>query len=387
MNRGTKIVAILLMVGLISTQIYYFINTYPEHLETIENLNDDIATKEQELINLENGLKRLPETKQKLANSKLEVVALIERMPSYSAAAKDLSDMMKLLENNNFTNIQMDTGETIEHVYEGEAFIERKYTLVYTSPFSDSKAFVENLNNAYQVINVSQFVTDNAPQADQDSRAAYELIYGQKFKELVETTLTFSLFVNPTIVGGEVYDPAVNMLIDTENAFRNIEAIWQETGNRTEEELRDRQLEIPRREGESRFYLDIKGLEVEGENYSFSGPSKGGEGLSIDFGSTREMYIVLNLRENGYQLSMKDKSGKGIQDEMVVPIKAPLFQITSELFSEQMGNSEVHIMIENETSEVIVVDIEGTMRGNLHIYNEHQEEVERGGIKGKLIVR
>lgn len=386
MNNKFKIIGILLIIGLISGQIYYFTIAYPAYKWKIREASNQIATKEQILEDLENGLKRLPQMKQELESTKLEVVALIRRIPTYTSVAKDLSDITRMLETSDFTNSQIEQGPVIEHIYEEHKFIERQYMLSYTSPFSDSKTFVENLNNAYQLINISNFTTENTPQVDENSKEAYKLLYGEKFDELVESHLTISLFVNPRSEDKEVYDPSTNMLINTENAFKNLDSLPQKQEVFVFDYNENLSLEVPKRDNETIFKWQIKDLLTSGDNYRFIGPSSKEETLYLGMESKEEIHMTLTLADEGYSLTIKDKSGKSEELKEQMLIKEPMLQITSEM-TEQFDVPKVHIHIDNQTQDVAIVAIEGMMQGNLHIYNEKDEEINRGGVRGKIIVR
>lgn len=379
-------IGLLLMVVLISGQVYYFTTVYSNYKLAIREANNEIASKEELLMEMEMGLKTLPHMEQEIASTKLEVVALLNRMPSYTSVAKDLSDMMRVLETSNFTNAQINQGERIDHIYEDHKFIERQYTLSYTSPFSDSKAFVENLNSAYQLINILKFTTDNAPQLEEDSKEAYKLLYGEKFNELVETHITFSLFINSESEEKEVYDPAVNILVNTENALVNLENLMQEEGPSVSRDNEEIGLEIPKRNNETVFKWQIKDPFTSGENYRFIGPSVASEEVYLGMESKEEIEMTLTLKKEGYSLLIEDQLGKSKAIEVQALVESPILQITSEM-TEQFSAPKVHIHIDNQTEEVVIVDIEGTMQGNLHIYNEKNEEVNRGGVSGKLIVQ
>ncbi|MEG0151981.1 MAG: hypothetical protein RR744_02210 [Cellulosilyticaceae bacterium] len=386
MRSKSKIIGLLLVAVLISGQGYYFTTIYPRYKIAIREFNNEITSKEQLLMDMEMGLKTLPQMAQNLENTKLEVVALLKRMPPYTSVAKDLSDMMRVLETSNFTNAQIEQGEMIDHLYEEHKFIERQYTLSYTAPFSDSKAFVENLNSAYQLINILEFTTDNAPQVDEESKAAYKLLYGEKFSELVESHITFSLFVNTESEGKEAYDPAVNILVNTENALVNLENLIQEEGLSLSNDNEEIALEIPKRNNETVFKWQIKDPFTSGDNYRFIGPSVAKEEVYLGMESKEEIDMTLTLKEEDYRLLIEDQSGKSKEIEVQAKVKAPVLQITSEM-TEQFSVPTVHMHIDNQTEEVVIVDIEGAMQGNLHIYNEKDEEVNRGGVSGKLIVR
>ncbi|MEG0352070.1 MAG: hypothetical protein RR915_03630 [Cellulosilyticaceae bacterium] len=386
MRSKSKIIGLLLVAVLISGQGYYFTTIYPRYKIAIREFNNEITSKEQLLMDMEMGLKTLPQMAQNLESTKLEVVALLKRMPPYTSVAKDLSDMMRVLETSNFTNAQIEQGEMIDHLYEEHKFIERQYTLSYTAPFSDSKAFVENLNSAYQLINILEFTTDNSPQVDEESKAAYKLLYGEKFSELVESHITFSLFVNTESEGKEAYDPAVNILVNTENALVNLENLIQEEGLSLSNDNEEIALEIPKRNNETVFKWQIKDPFTSGDNYRFIGPSVAKEEVYLGMESKEEIDMTLTLKEEDYRLLIEDQSGKSKEIEVQAKVKAPVLQITSEM-TEQFSVPTVHMHIDNQTEEVVIVDIEGAMQGNLHIYNEKDEEVNRGGVSGKLIVR
>lgn len=374
------------MIGIISGQVYYFTSLYPKCKAEIREVDNQITTQKQALAGMEDGLKRLPSIRQEIENTKLEVVALIGRMPSYTSVAKDLSDMMSILETSNFTNVQIAQGESIDHIYEGHEFIEREYTISYISPFSDSKSFVENLNSAYQLLNLHTFVTENTPQVDEKSRAAYKLLYGDKFNELVESHITFSLFINKKSEEKEVYDPAINLLINTESAFENIENLLKEDGDITSNYHEGIELDRPLRDNETLFKWQIKDDLTSGDNYRFIGPSLAKNEVYLGMSTKEAIEMSLTLKEKNYKVIIEDGLGRREEISADIGIKDPVIQITSDVI-EQADVSKVHMRIDNQTQEVVVVDIEGGMKGNLHIYNEEGEEVNRGGVKGKLIVR
>lgn len=382
----------ILAIGLLSGQAYYFGVVYPKANQKVVAITQELEGAKEEVSQLEDGLKRLPRTKQELENTKLEVVSLIQRMPSYASSTKDLSDMLSSLSRSNFTNIKIDQGETIKHQYEGTTFIEKCYTLTYTAPFTESKQFVESLNGAYRLVNVRGFNTNNHIQTDQESQAAYKLIYGEQFKELVETKLDISFLINPQPEEGEIYDSSINILSNSSNALMNLEVALQDESAilYNTDSLEENRLEVQRDGEKTDFKLAIESDENKKDYYRLTGPVSDDANWatkSVTLTSKQDVYITLRLTQEGYQLILKGEDGKLEQASGKITIKQPQLYIEAQKLQGEHWGRQVHIQVENDTDEVMIVDIEGTMLGNLHLYNEEGIEVKRGGVKGKLIVR
>ena len=355
MSKQLKIAMMILGIGVLSAQVYYFGAVYPKVTQKVIAITHELEGAKEEVSELEDGLKRLPRTKQELENTKLEVVSLIQRMPSYASSTKDLSDMLSSLSRSNFTNIKIDQGETIKHEYEGTTFIEKCYTLNYTAPFTESKQFVENLNGAYRLINVRRFHTNNHIQTDGESQAAYKLIYGEQFKELVETTLEISFLINPQPEEGEVYDSSINILSNSSNALMNLEVALQDESDiiYNHESLEENRLEVQRNGEKTDFKLKIETDENKKDSYRLTGPASvetKGSATSVALASKQDVYITLRLTQEGYQLILKGEDGSLEQASGKITIKQPQLSIEAHKLQGEHWGRQVHIQFENNPS-------------------------------------
>jgi hypothetical protein len=120
-----------------------------------------------------------------------------------------------------------------------------------------------------------------------------------------------------------------------------------------------------------------------GDNYSFVGP---GEADTVYTGlkSSKNTYITLNIREDGYNVVMEDEQGNVKQNGALVPIDEPSLSIESDIVKIQETMPEIHIYIKNYTEDMMDITLKGSLLETIHIYNEFDEEVRPGQTKGKV---
>ncbi len=372
-------------VLIILAQIVYVLSIRKDIITQILDIQSQSALKYAELAAQEKHLKDLPNLQKEIAQINARKNAAKKSMPTTTSAAKEFIEFIRLMESNQFIDMKVEKLE--ESAYQNEAghFLEKKYKLTYTSTYQETRAFIQNLNQSYQLINIASFKIDNSPQRDQDNKMLL-MRYGSDRKKVVASTVEFSMFM---LVGepieDEVYTTNFKGLNNIEEAFLNTDVTYDELiqEDTQQEEQTPMQSSSPKPLTDSTFRLELWDVLASGDNYSFVGPGPI-DTVYTGLKSSKSTFITLNLREDGYDISLEDEQGKVKQNGVLIPIKNPSLNISSDIAKIQETMPEIHIYINNTTKDIINVRLKGSLLETIHIYNEFEEKVLPGQTKGKV---
>lgn len=389
MNSKT-ILTFVLLLSIVGGQIYYFSTIHQQNKMKVEDTRLDIILKEEQFKQLENQLEALAQTKETLKQTEMKVTALTNKIPSYMSSAKEFSDMIRIMQTSNFASVTIKAEDVVEHTFENTLFLECKYMLKYIAPFSQSRNFINALNQSNQLLNIASFKIDNAPQMETEKESAYKYLYQEGFNELVQTEVKFSAFVDPQKVE-TVYDPAINLLTNTQNAFFNVETLIKKEGEVGENIDVVDPVTLPptttsKEEEATKFEINVTDILTSGDTYNFVGPSDTEGRLYAGLVGHQDVVIKFTLEKDSYTISLETADGQIIQKEATVKMTKPHLNIYSTMKAIADEMPKVTIYINNHTEEMLSIRLDGTLLGNVTLYNEGKEVLLKGQTKGNIKV-
>lgn len=383
MRSAKNIIFIGISVLILLAQLVYVFTIRKTTIAEILDLQSQSAVEYAQLAIQEKNLRQLPTLKTQLEQVNAQKNAAMNKVPTIRSAAKELIELSRLMMSNQAADLKMEKLEEIATETELGVFLEKKYRITYTSTYEETKALIQNLNNSYQLLNISSFSVNNSPQQQQDNLEML-LRYGNRMKQVVASTIEFSMFMlRGEEVQDEIYTTTFMGLQNTEDAFSNTDTISEEEHTEPVETKEETVQTLTPEQGASTFKLDLWDVLASGDNYSFVGP---GEADTVYTGlkSSKNTYITLNIREDGYNVVMEDEQGNIKQNGALVPIDKPTLSIDSDIVKIQETMPEIHIYIKNYTEDMMNVTLKGSLLETIHIYNEFEEEVRPGQTKGKV---
>ncbi len=372
-------------VLIILAQIVYVFSIHKDIIAKILDLQGQSALKYAELAAQEKYLKDLPNLQKEIAQINARKNAAKNSIPTTTSAAKEFIEFIRIMESNQFVDMKVEKLD--ESAYQNEAghFLEKKYKLTYTSTYQETRAFIQNLNQSYQLINIASFKVDNSPQQDKDNKMLL-MRYGSERKKVVASTVEFSMFM---LVGermeDEVYTTNFKGLNNAEDAFFDTDITYDELIQEDvqQEEQKLMESSVPKPLANSTFKLELWDVLASGDNYSFVGPGPI-DTVYTGLKSSQSTFITLNIREDGYDISLEDELGKVKQNGVLMPMKNPSLSISSNIAKIQEKMPDIHIYVNNTTQDIINVRLKGSLLETIHIYNEFNEEILPGQTKGKV---
>lgn len=394
MKNKKELLAGIVAFLLIGVQAYYFYSIHPIKISELEMTQSEVSTKKKQLETLKQQYARLEETKEELEVTKLQVTATKAQLPTYFTASKDMVDMIRLMENGSFSNLEVKVGSEQRQVLAEKEVLGMNYQMSFITPFSKVKRVIENLKQSYQIIKIHSLAINNGPQANEQE---YEKLYADKMHELVQVQIDFSIFAR---VGedNEIYEPTANTLTNPEEAFKSREAenIKKQQAV-TDASKPSEKTHRPDLEGNSTvdsssktkkndFELLIYDILTSGDTHRLLSPNDQGEDNYTGAIAEGDTKITFNVWEDHYtiQIYLADGTTKEIQGKTLrVPVS---FKVTSYAKPVDGKVARTDIYINNYTKDNMLIEVNGKNAGNIHIYNEAEQEVQKGEKKGKIKV-
>lgn len=380
-------VAAFLLIG---GQAYYFYSVHPIKKAELEMTQSEISIKRKQLETLERQYVQLEETKEELEVTTLQVAATKDRLPAYTAASKDMVDMLIMMENGSFSDIEVQAGAEEVQVIAEQDIIKLGYQLQFVAPFNKVRQTIEHLKSSYQMLQIHSFNVNNAPQVDIER---YEDKYKQDMHQLVQAQLDFSVFARPDAIE-DLYESTANPLTNPANAFLNREATEEKKQEAVtdpswpsdEETSTAKPDSIPSVSTVNQFELNVYDILVSGDTHRFTGPNGDEKSLYTGVATDEDVKMTLNLWEDRYELFTETANGKVNELKGQLTKNASYFKITSYagVVNDKIAHTSVYI--NNYTNQVVEVKVQGQNLGNIHILNELGQEVPKGQTKGKVKV-
>ena len=286
------VVAALLIGG----QAYYFYTIHPVKKAELEMTQSEVAIKSKQLETLERQYVQLEATKEELEVTKLQVAAIKDKLPSYVAASKNMVEMMIMMENGSFSDLQVQVGAEETQVLSDQEIMKLGYQMTFVAPFNEVRQIIENLKSSYQILQLHNLNISNAPQ---NSPELYENKHGHQMHQLVEAQVDFSVFAR-TDVAEDLYEATGSTLTNPENAFLSREVPdekKQETvtdSSKPDGEGSSTVTPEETREDEP-FQLSIYDILVSGDTHRFVGPKGQDEELYAGAVTDQDITVILDI--------------------------------------------------------------------------------------------
>lgn len=386
MKNIKMLIILLVTVIFVGGQIYYFKGIHPIKVSEFENTTTEVNNKERQLNKLTDQLANIEEAKKEVDNKTLALEGMKAKLPPYTMAATQLLDMSRLMDSSNFRNIHITCHDSTPTTIGESPLASVPYTIKYIAPYEASKNFVENIRSAYQFVTISSMDINNAPQESEEDRALFD---GELQKQLVETTLEISLLFDQALSKEELYHPALNMLKNPSGAFQNLKKTEQgeksEAPSVNNTSSAQNQIHDEAVAKNANFILDIYDILRSGDTYRFQGPSSSSNnGEYVGLVSSEDVYINLNISNNGYSINLSDDESTKENGGSDMKITKPGMIITSEAKQIQEEMPQIHITIKNTNKDTMPIILQGTLLENIHIYDASGHELSSGETSGKI---
>lgn len=389
MKSVKNIIFLSIVAGVILAQIFYIFFFQKNMIRQIRDLQSQSELKQIELLGREKTLQELPVFKEELRKANVKKNAFKYRIPASTQSVKAFIEFIRLIESNPFSETKIEKLNETEYTSELGIFTEKSYRLNYIASYDATRQFIQNLNESYQLINVSSFKVDNSPQKNNTPRVL-RMRYGNDIYKMVATQVEFSMFMRmEDDPQDETYTTLFNILNHPEEAFLNREGMEEadDLAQGGEEQTErgpvgagsQRSEEVM----EATFTLELWDALVSGDNYSFVGPGQN-DTLYTGLKSSKNTYITLHVRNDGYSVVLEDEDGKVRQNSTFIRMNEPALKIISHILKIQETMPDVHIYIYNDSSQLVTVSLKGSLLDKIHVYNESEEKVLPGQTKGKV---
>lgn len=409
MKSMKNIVFLIVVVAIIGLQGIYIATIYKSDREKIAAKQAEVVQTTQQLQELEERLKNAENTKKELATLEAQKTAMYNTVPSVSVHQKEKLDIIRYLQLNDFYNVKFteieNSGSQVATQDEGTMISQHDYEITFETTYSKLETFIDNLNKAYQVVNINDFSFDNSIQEGLDKDEEKLLIYTSLFgedhlNELVTATVQFSLYSRPDDNEEvEIYIPSQDVRSNVNQPFAKRQQIETASNSGTintaastnsditgsSEQLQPQSTEQTQPSSiAGTFIVNVGDILTSGDTYSISGP--GGTAQSyVGLVSDKDVVLTINVKEDGYELTVEDaETGDVKQTQVATLISSPVLNINSSMRQLQDVMPNVRIYVKNYTDELMTVNLKGSLLDNISIYNEFDELVTKGETKGNI---
>lgn len=383
--KSTKtIVYIVVVILVLGIQAYYLMTFYKEDKAIIASNNEEIATVQRRIDQLEERLAKHEEAKKELAQLENQKAALLETIPSYSTFVNFDGVLHDYFARTNFYEDLLTFNESSVIESDLGRVNQCKYSLEFISTYEDSNNLIESLNRMYQATNISSYSFDTGVQQQEgEELTLLKTIFGEQLSQVGKTTITFDTYYRPRIIGDEIYQPYIKPETNLLEVFNNPKKQVTEVGATPSTEAETTTPVVaPAVEG-SKFSLQISDILTSGDTYMLNGPGTGDEHY-IGLSSQQNTKISIVVYEDQYELTIEDEAGNVKQTHMSTSIANPYLRIVSSMRPLEDVMPNVHVYVYNYTGTIMNVTLEGTMTDNIHVFNEFDKIVSKGQTKGNI---
>lgn len=373
---------IALTTAIIVGQVAYLLTVRQSTIDKIAELTDIKYEMATVLKAQENRLYNISDLRYELEMTKSQTASLINIIPNATSTINEFLDLMNFMDLHNFKNVEVVQVGTVDHVTALTSVVEKQYTVSYVAPYSDSKAFISNLNQSSQLVAIKGCTIDTAPQ--NDALLAENLQeYGSKRKEIVQTNLNISLYM---VAGDtstqEPYNHSFFGVSDPDNVFfvkegiNAFEILEEETKNyqsieqgKTTPEGSTPVVDEVDNSYDTYFALELWDVLASGDNYSLVSPGSV-DSVYTGMRTSKDMVINLSVTDNGYIVSMKDATGVTKSNTIAFDVKKPMLNIVSNMVQVQAIMPTTKIYISNKSSDTLKISLKGSLLDTISIYTE-----------------
>lgn len=375
-----------IVVLIFVAQIAYLLTVYKDDKTVIANSKQEINSIERRITQLEERVKMLPETQKELELVTAKKMAMLNTIPTFVASGKEGSDLFRYMGLKDFMDQGIKIVDDEADTSMDDLILKSKYELTFVGRYKDVRDFVDSLNASYQIINVQEFVLDNAIQEKEGEEALpYKNHFGVDFDQIVTATLKLTMYtrINENKVD-EIYQPGFDGRIAVEDNFKRAKKSGQEVSpsvGQSEPNVEPQQSD--RVTASDVFVLNVGDIFTSGDTYKLRGPGTGGY---VGLISQVNTHVSIVIRDDGYEMSIEDENGNVKQTSVDMPITNPGLNIISSMRPLDQVMPNVHVYVYNYTQNVMEVKLSGSLVDNIHVFNESDQQVRVGQTKGNIYV-
>lgn len=391
MKSKSNIAFIVVIVALIVLQIGYMLTIYKDEQQVISANKGEIKLMEKRIQQLEERVKMLPETEKELALVTAQKVAMLNTIPDFEAASKEGAELIRYMKRKDFANIGFEavTEEATASANADADVLKRIYELTFVGRYKDVIDFVDSLNKSYQIINSNSFEMNNELQSENSEITAYyKAHYGEDFDQLVTSKLKITIYTRPSEQQtDEIYQPNLDSRRVEGSSFRRFVKQEEEVSPSVSQNEEQPNQESPITTYSQYFNIYIGDILSSGDTYGIDGPGGINGSGYVGLISQTDTSISLVIREDGYEITAEDNDGNVKQTFVDTPINNACLKINSTMRNVLEIMPNVHIYVYNYTKQIMDVELTGSLLGNIHIFNEFDQQVSKGQTKGNIRVK
>lgn len=386
--KSTKtILCIAAFSAVLFVQVVYLFTIYKDDKAYIAANKSEIRTIEKRIEQLDARMEKLPETKKELELVTAQKMAMLNTIPTFIAGSKEGIELFRYMNINDFMNTGFKAiTEDNKASSEDELILNRSYELTFVGRYEEVQSFINNLNQSYQIINIESLELSNEVQ-DLTNEKNLPLYYyfGEDFNKVVEATLKLTMYTRQSESGDEeIYQPDLDMRTNLEGAFAFIqkEDVQVSPSVSQEENLPVKEIPI-KAVAKELFTLNVGDILTSGDTYKFGGPGENGGGY-VGLITEANVNITLVVREDGYDMTIEDINGEKDEVTIQAAIIEPEMNIISTMREIYDVMPNVHVYIDNKTSQVMQIHVSGNLTDHIYVFNEAGQQVSKGQTKGNI---
>ncbi|HHX62083.1 MAG TPA: type 4a pilus biogenesis protein PilO [Epulopiscium sp.] len=376
-KKNIKLRMILVSIIFITGVSYYILFILPPQLETIQLFKDENEVRKTQLTFLEQKVQELPKIKKELNDKVMETQALNNKVPHHQMSMTMMMEIVNYIDAYDFQDIQVLMGDSIIEEKGTSTYNTIPMTITFTAPYSDVTQFLEEMSRSDYMVTVDRFSIDNSIQEEKDESGAFT-VSGDTVKVNMLLSLHYMDSGNK-----EAYPNFMGFSNGADNVFlRPSKEAGDKLVQSNQETSHMGSNERPK--DHTHFEIYLTDILRSGDNYSFSGYSPGKDSVYAGMTSEKDITFILTVREDGYTCLIRDADGKEQEQEINIKVKDPSISINSKIQKIMEKMPTIKIQILNYTSDVIKVNMEGTLLETISIYNEKNQIILQGQQVGKI---
>ena len=395
MRSIKNIIFAVVIILLLGGEVYYMMTVYQTEANIIAQNREEIRLTELRIEELEKRVAKLPETEKELELVTNQKQAILNMLPAYTALSKNMAEIFRYLEINDFVDISYKSTENNGTTASLDGIRTYQYNLSFVGPYDEAIAFIHNLNQSYQVINVENLTLDNSVQDPENTEnLVYYRHYGDKMPEVIRTSLQVTMYsrYDAEAEKEEIYQPDLRLEINDESifAFRSdVKQIGTETETLALQDAvasEEVMLEVLPKQAERPndvFTLHVGDRITSGDTYKLDGPGSN-IGDYVGLSSQANVVVDIEVFADHYTMSIEDENGEKESTEVVMTLTEPYLEVISTMRPLEEVMPNVHINIHNHTEMVMPVKLSGTMLDNIYVFNDQGERITQENAQGNI---
>lgn len=368
-------------------QVVYLFTVYKEDKAYIAANKSEIRFIEKRIEQLDTRVGKLPETRKELEIVTAQKMAIFNTIPTFVAGSKEGIELFRYMKINDFKNTSFKgLIEENKASSEDELILNRSYALTFVGRYEDVQSFIDNLNRSYQIINIESLELSNEVQdlTNEKNLPLYDY-FGEDFNKIVEATLKLTMYTRQSkLEDEEIYQPDLDMRTNLEDIFTFSQKEEIQVSPSVSQEENTSYKKVPAKEvAKGLFTLNVGDILTSGDTYKFGGPGENGGGY-VGLITEASVNITLVVKDNGYEMSIQDING--VKDEVTIQtaIIEPEMNIISTMREIYDVMPNVHVYIDNKTSQVMKINVSGHLTDYIYVFNESGQQVSKGQTKGNI---